>query len=76
MKDKIFIVCKFIGCGYTRGHIAQQRRIAQWNNIQAFASREQAEKFVEMLKNQDASQEYDIDVVKLMSFHEKTAKNS
>jgi hypothetical protein len=63
--NSIFIVQKFIGAGYTRGHIATIHQIAEWRNIRAFTEEHEAAKYMESLQDENETRQYSIQEVPL-----------
>jgi hypothetical protein len=61
--QQIYIVCEFIGSGYTIGHIATQRKIREWKNIKAFTTLQEAKKCIELLTKQHGRDNYDIEPI-------------
>jgi len=59
----IYIVQEFLGCGFTIGHIASQRRVAEWKNLKAFTDAHQAEKFMVSLVKENKTSQYIIEEV-------------
>lgn len=59
----VYVVQEFVGCGYTIGHIATQRRIAQWKNLKAFTEEQQATKHMESLQKENSHCKYTIEEV-------------
>ena len=61
--QQIYIVCEFVGSGYTIGHVATQRQIREWKNIQAFTTLQEAKKYIELLTKQHGHDNYVIEPV-------------
>jgi hypothetical protein len=68
MIQHVYVVREFVGCGYTRGHIARQVQITEWKNVRAFAKMQEAEKFMQSLPLLNT---YSIEEV-LLDFPEET----
>lgn len=62
----IYIVQEFLGCGFTTGHIASQRRVAEWKNLKAFTDLQEAEKFMVSLVKENKTSQY---IIEEVSFH-------
>ena len=66
MSKFIYIICEWIASGYTIGHIATQRKINEWKNVQAFAEEEEALKFLESIKREDDPYKYCIEKIPVL----------
>jgi hypothetical protein len=66
----IYIVQEFIGCGYTREHIARMRKVTECKTIRAFTEEHEAVKYMESLQKENESGTYCYEKVQLDSLHE------